>query len=246
VVAARLAAAGCLAADEEAATFLAESPDGATLESWLQRREQGEPPAWITGTVRFCGRPLRIAPGVYVPRPQTEELARRAAALLPDGGRAVDLCTGSGAVAAHLAREVPTATVIGVDVDPRAAANARGNGVVALIADLAAPFGPTARFDVVTAVAPYVPTEAIGLLPADVRAHEPRLALDGGPDGLDLVRRVVAAAGTLLRPGGWLMVEVGGDQDHVLAPGFASAGFGRVDSWADEDGDLRGMSAQRT
>ena len=167
-------------------------------------------------------------------------------ALLPDGGRAVDLCTGSGAVAAHLAREVPTATVIGVDVDPRAAANARGNGVVALIADLAAPFGPTARFDVVTAVAPYVPTEAIGLLPADVRAHEPRLALDGGPDGLDLVRRVVAAAGTLLRPGGWLMVEVGGDQDHVLAPGFASAGFGRVDSWADEDGDLRRMSAQRT
>ena len=245
---ARLAAAGCVAAEEEASAFLAAAPDAAILESWLRRRERGEPPAWITGAVRFCGRRLRLVPGVYVPRPQSEELARRAAALLPDEGLAVDLCTGSGAVAAHLAASVLTATVIGVDIDPRAAACARRNGVVAVVADLAdlaAPFGPTAGFDLVTAVAPYVPTDAIALLPADVQAHEPRVALDGGSDGLDLVRRVIEAAGDLLRPGGWVLVEVGGDQDVRLPPVMSAAGFDRLVAWADEDGDPRGMAAQK-
>jgi len=245
VVAARLAAAGCVAAEEEATVFLAAVPDGATLEAWLRRREQGEPPAWIIGTIRFGGRTLRIVSGVYVPRPQTEELARRAASLLPANGLAVDLCTGSGAVAAHLAAAVPTAAVIGVDVDPLAAACARSNGVVALVADLATPFGPAARFDAMTAVAPYVPTDAIDLLPADSQVHEPRVALDGGTDGLDLVRRVIAAASTHLRPGGWLLTEVGGDQDELLAPDLAAAGFDHAVAWADEDGDLRGIAAQR-
>ncbi len=245
-VVARLAAAGCVASEAEAVALLAEAPDAATLESWVRRREGGEPLEWITGIVRFCGHRLRIVPGVYVPRPQTEELARRAAALLSENGRALDLCTGSGAVAVHLAASVPTATVIGVDIDPRAVACARRNGVPVAAADLAAPFGPTARFDVVTAVAPYVPTDAIGLLPVDVRAHEPRDALDGGADGLDLVHRVIAVASALLRPGGWLLIEVGGDQDRVLAQRFSVVGFHQWEAWVDEDGDLRGMAAQRT
>lgn len=245
VVAARLAAAGCVAAEQEAVTFLAETPDAATLESWLRRREGGEPLEWITGSARFCVRQLRIVPGVYVPRRQTEELARRAAARLPDHGVAVDLCTGSGAVAAHLGDAVPSATVVGVDIDPRAAACARGNGVLAVVADLAGPLRAACGVDVVTAVAPYVPTGAIDLLPADVRAHEPRLALDGGRDGLDLVRLVVAAAGTLLRPGGWLITELGGDQDGLLMADLNAVGFGRLDSWGDEDGDLRGMAAEK-
>src|SRR5205085_2097450 len=113
----RLSAAGCIAAEDEAAELLAAGPDAATLEGWLRRREQGEPLAWITGRMRFCGQTLRVTAGVYVPRVQSEELARRAASLLPVGGLAVDLCTGAGAIAVHLRAEVPTATVVGVDVD---------------------------------------------------------------------------------------------------------------------------------
>jgi release factor glutamine methyltransferase len=243
-VVSRLEAAGCVAAGEEADEMLAAAPDGATLAGWLGRRERGEPLAWITGTVRFCGRAVRVDPGVYVPRAQTEDLARRAAALLPPGGRAVDLCTGSGAVAAHLRAAVPTAAVVGVDLDPRAATCARRNGVPAVAADLAAGLRAGLGADLVTAVAPYVPTDGLRLLPADVQRYEPRRALDGGPDGLDLVRRVVGAAAGLLRPGGWLLVELGGDQDAALAPALRTASFGEAAPWRDEDGDLRGVAVR--
>jgi len=243
-VTARLAAAGCVAAEEEAALFLAAAPDDGTLETWIRRREQGEPLSWIIGTSRFCGRAIRVAPGVYVPRIQTEELARRAAALLPAGGRAVDFCTGAGAVAVHLIAEVPTARVVGVDINMVAAACARHNGVPAVVGDLEGPVRPNRVFDVVTGVTPYVPTGDLRLLPADVQRHEPRLALDGGVDGLDLLRRVVGAAGRLLRPGGWVLVEVGGDQDEALAPTLATACFEAVTPWHDDDGDLRGLAAR--
>jgi release factor glutamine methyltransferase len=95
-------------------------------------------------------------------------------------------------------------------------------------------------------VAPYVPTGDIRLLPADVQRYEPRLALDGGNDGLDLVRRIVGAAARLLRPGGWLLVELGGDQDRALSPTLATHGFDFAEAWFDEDGDLRGLAAQAT
>lgn len=245
-VARRLAAAGCVAAEEEAAELLAAAPDAATLAAWLARREAGEPLAWITGAVTFCGRRVRVVPGVYVPRPQTEELARLAAGVLRRRGRAVDLCTGTGAVAAHLAAERPEATVVAVDVDERAAACARLNRVRAVVGDLDGPLRPGPEFDVVTAVAPYVPTDDLPFLPADVRHHEPLLALDGGADGLDVVRRVVGAAGRLLRPGGWLLVEVGGSQDEALGPELAAYGFDRVVPWYDADGDLRGVAARAT
>jgi len=240
----RLIAAGCVAAEDEAAEFLRAAPDARTLEGWLRRREHGEPPAWITGTVVFCGRRLHIAPNVYVPRAQSEALARRAVTLLPDDGRAVDLCTGVGAVAAHLIAHVPTAAVVGVDLDQLAAECARRNGVPTIVGDLDAPLRTHEAFDLVTAVAPYVPTSAIGLLPSDVRRYEPRVALDGGVDGLDLVRRVVAAASRLLRPGGWLLIEVGGDQDEALAPSFDETGFDLVTPWCDNGGDLRGIATQ--
>jgi release factor glutamine methyltransferase len=242
----RLVAAGCVAAGEEAAELLAAAPDEPTLEAWLCRREQGEPLAWITSTVLFCGLTLHVAPGVYVPRIQSEELARRAATLLTANGRAVDLCTGTGAVAAHLMAQVPTAAVIGIDVDVRAAACARRNGVPTAVADLAEPLRSHEGFDLVTAVAPYVPTDELQLLPADVQRYEPRLALDGGADGLDLVRRVIAAASRLLRAGGWLLIEVGGDQDEALAPTLAATAFDLVTPWWDDDGDLRGIASQAT
>jgi len=240
----RLVAAGCVAAAEEATELLATAADQATLAAWLGRREQGQPLAWIIGTVRFCGHPLHVAPGVYVPRIQSEDLARRAAALLAERGRALDLCTGTGAVAVHLKAQVPTATVIGLDVDLRAAACARRNGVPTVLADLDEPLRSGEGFDLVPAVAPYVPTGELGLLASDVQRHEPRLALDGGADGLDVLRRIVAAAGRLLRPGGWLLVEVGGDQDEGLTPTLAVDGFDLVTPWRDADGDLRGIAAR--
>ncbi|HLF40008.1 MAG TPA: methyltransferase, partial [Acidimicrobiia bacterium] len=170
----RLAAAGCVAAAEEAGELLAAAPDGGTLEAWIRRRESGEPLAWITGTVEFCGRRIHVDPGVYVPRSHSEDLARRAAALLPaGGGRAADLCTGAGAVAAHLLAEAPGAAVVGVDIDVRAVACARRNGVPVLLGDLDRPLRGEV-FDVVTAVAPYVPAGELHLLPADVVRHEPR------------------------------------------------------------------------
>lgn len=247
----RLVAAGCIAASAEASELLAAAPDAAALDAMIGRREQGEPLAWITGSLTFGGRIVHVAPGVYVPRLQTEELARRAAELLPGGGHVLDLCTGSGAIAAHLQASVPSAAVIGIDRDERAAACAHRNGVAAVVADVSRPL-PLRRagagwsgFDVVTAVAPYVPTGALRLLPTDVQRHEPRLALDGGDDGLDLVRHVVGAAGAALRGGGWLLTEIGGDQDELLAPMLDAAGFDHLERWHDDDGDLRGIAARR-
>ena len=241
----RLREAGCIDAELEAAEFLGAAPDAGTLEAWLRRREQGEPVAWIVGSVSFGGHRIRVAPGVYVPRPQSDALARHAAARLPRRGRAADLCTGTGAIAALVLRTVPDAVVVGVDLDPRAARCARGNGVPSVVGDLADPIAGDGAWDLVTAVAPYVPTGALRLLPADVQRHEPRVALDGGDDGLDLVRRVVDAASRLLRPGGWIVTELGGDQDAAVRPVLADRGFDDVEPWHDDDGDLRGIVARR-
>jgi release factor glutamine methyltransferase len=243
-VVARLRAAGCVAAEDEARELLAAAPDGEVLEGWLKRREHGEPLAWITGRMEFCGLWLHVAPGVYVPRVQSEELARRAGRLLPGEGHAVDLCTGAGAIAAHLLAEVPSASVIGVDLDPHAVACAASNGVRAVVGDVELALGPHGSFDVVTAVPPYVPSDELRLLPADVQRYEPPAALDGGADGLDVARRIVSAAARLLAPGGWLLIELGGDQDEALAPALRASGFGNAESWRDEDGDLRGLAAQ--
>jgi release factor glutamine methyltransferase len=244
-VTARLAAAGCLAAPEEAAELWATGARGDGLEALVRRREQGEPVAWLTGTTRFGSGAVMVLPGVFVPRPHTIDLAERAAAALTAHGTAVDLCTGSGAIAAHLRATVPDATVVGLDLDPTAAACARHNGVPSVVADLDVPLRAGCA-DVVTAVAPYVPTAALAVLPRDVARHEPRLALDGGADGLVVVARVAAAAAHLLRPGGHLLVELGGDQGDATAALVAAAGLEEHGRWHDEDGDLRGLHARRT
>ncbi len=239
----RLTRAGCVAAEEEAGELMASAPDRGTLERWVSRREQGEPLAWITGQIDFLGRTLHVAAGVYVPRYQTEELAARAGRLLPKGGRAADLCTGVGAVAAYLSSVDPGATVVATDLDRRAATCARSNGVAVVVADLDCGLG-SRSFDVVTAVAPYVPTGAMRLLAPDVVRYEPRLALDGGPDGLDILRRLVTGASRLLRPGGWLLTEIGGEQGTAIGTHLAASGFERPSFWHDDDGDLRGLVAR--
>jgi len=244
-VAQRLAAAGCVAPDDEARELLHDAPDDAELETRLRRREAGEPLAWITGRMRFGGLELHVEPAVYVPRVQSEELARRAAAVLPACGTAVDLCTGSGAVAAWMQHAVPHAFVMGVDVDPISARCAARNRVLVVVGDLAAPLHVGGAVDVVTAVAPYVPTDECRLLPTDVQRHEPAHALDGGDDGLTVVRRVVAHAATILRDGGHLLLELGGDQDHAVAPDLVRHGYSEAEPWHDDDRDLRGLIARR-
>jgi release factor glutamine methyltransferase len=214
---ARLEAAGCVAASEEAAMLRsAAGSDTALLEAMVRRRETGEPVEWIVGWAPFCGLRVGMSAGVYVPRVQTEGLALRAASLLPPGGVAVDLATGSGAIALVMAAAVPSARVVATELDPVAAACGRANGVEVYEGDLDSGLPPSlaGRVDVLTANVPYVPTDAIRLLPRDVQAYEPRLALDGGPDGLDLVRRVLdEVAPKWLRPGtGVVLVEVGVDR----------------------------------
>ena len=243
-IARRLAATGCIRPDDEARELVTAASDEATLERWIGMRDRGEPLAWIVGSVSFNGRRVGVDRGVYVPRPQTETLARRAATFLPTRGTAADLCAGSGAIALHLMHEARSASVVATDIDRLACACARRNGVPVI----QTPLGRALRdraFDVVTAVAPYVPTDDIRLLPEDVRSHEPRRSLDGGADGLEVVRGVVVEAARLLRPGGWLLTEIGGSQDVALAPTLEENGFAASEPWFDEEGDLRGIAVRR-
>jgi release factor glutamine methyltransferase len=235
-----------VAADEEAQELLARAGgDADLLDALVARRLTGEPLAWITGSVVFCGRSVRVDSGVYVPRWQSEALAERAAQRLPDRGTAVDLCTGAGAIARTLMDRRPQARVLACDLDPRAVACARSNGVEAYQGDLVAalPDGLERLVDVVVAVVPYVPTPDLPLLQRDTFAFETTLSYDGGEDGADLLRRAVAGSARLLRPGGGLLLELGGDQAQALGHDLARAGFGDVRELVDEDGDVRGVEA---
>jgi release factor glutamine methyltransferase len=211
----RLSLAGCVAAEDEARELAATaSGDASHLASLVERRTTGEPLAWITGTTTFCGCTIGIDPGVYVPRWQSEPLAERAAAVLPEHGRAIDLGTGSGALACVLhARK------------PRASPAWRGT------------------LDVVVAVLPYVPTHAIAYLPRDVRTFEPIASLDGGDDGLAVISRAARAARRWLRPGGHLLLEVGGDQPDELGPMLERYGYDGLRVLSDGEGDPRGVEA---
>jgi release factor glutamine methyltransferase len=243
----RLSEAGCVAADEEAdALIAAAAGDPDVLEDLVSRRTGGEPIAWLTGVVTFCDVGVLVAPGVYVPRNQTEPLARRAATLLPSDGVAVDICTGSGAIAAVLAAAVPTARVLATELDGTSARCARTNGVEVFEGFLDDPLPRTLErgVDVLTAVVPYVPTGALHLLPRDVQTFEPRLALDGGMEGTDLLVEVVRRSTRWLRPGGWLLLELGGDQAESIGGLLEELGFEEPDVMFDEDGHPRAICAQ--
>jgi release factor glutamine methyltransferase len=240
--------AGFVAAAEEAGELIeAAHGDAPALDAMVTRRLTGEPLAWITGRADVCGQRLRVDPGVYVPRWQTELVAARAAARLPAGGVAVDLCTGCGAVAATLQAARPGARDVGTDLDPRAVASARANGVEAHEGDLFDPLPPDLRrpgaVDVVVGVVPYVPTAALPLLPHDTLTFETPRSYDGGPDGTTVLRRVVAGAPDVLRRGGALVLELGGDESDALGPDLARHGFADLDVLTDEDGDVRGIEA---
>lgn len=245
----RLAAAGFVAAHEEAQELVAAAAgDAARLDGLLERRLTGEPLAWITGRTRFCDVEIVIHPGVYVPRWHTEPLALRAAELLPAAGLAVDLCTGSGAIARVLADRRPEATILATDADPVAIGCARANGVDARLGDLFAPLPAemAGRVDVVAGVVPYVPRPELGLLQRDTLSFESPLAYDGGPDGTTILRRAIAGAAGLLRPGGVLLLELGGGEDLLVHGTLAAHGFSAPRALRDEDGDLRGIESVRS
>jgi release factor glutamine methyltransferase len=239
--------AGCVAASDEADELMeAAAGDPAVLENLVVRRSAGEPVAYLTGAITFCDLRLQVAPGVYIPRWQSEPLARRAATLLPPGGVAVDLCTGNGAIAAVMAAAAPGARVLATELDERAVRCARRNRVEVLAGFLDDPLPLELRraVDVMTAIVPYVPTDGLRLLPRDVLAFEPRLALDGGPRGTDLLQQVAWRSTGWLKAGGWLLMELGGDQSEAIGQLLDELGFAGIEVMDDEDGDLRAISAQ--
>jgi release factor glutamine methyltransferase len=245
---AALRRAGCVAAEEEAGELLAAvGEDRRRLGALVARRCAGVPLAWLTGSVRFCGEIVAIHPGVYVPRWQSEPLALEALSRLPQRGVAVDLCTGSGAIAVVLGRRRPSAWVVATEIDPVAVACAGANGIEVFEGDMARclPAALSGRVDVVSAVVPYVPTGELGLLPRDVVGHEPHGALDGGEDGMTFLSRAVIEAAPLLCPGGSLLLELGGDEADLLRPVLADNGYRDVELLVDEDGDVRAVVCRR-
>jgi release factor glutamine methyltransferase len=241
-----LAREGFIAAGEESEQLLAYAAgDRARLDAAVRRRLTGEPLAWITGTVSFCGVDIRVDPDVYVPRWLTEPLAQRAVERLPAHGTAVDLCTGSGAIAAVLRARRPHARIVATDVDSKAVACAAANGVAVYLGDCFAPLpsGLEGRVDVVVGVVPYVPTAELPLLQRDTFTFERALSYDGGDDGADILRRVVVESRRFLKRGGAILLEMGGDQADLLEDDLIRLGYREATVLTDEDGDVRGIEA---
>ena len=226
---ARLRAAGCVFAEEEAALLQAEARDAGELERMLALRVSGVPLEQVLGWAEFCGRRVVVAPGVFVPRRRTGLLARRAQTLLGPGSVLVDLCCGTGAIAAVLLDAVPGLEVYAVDVDEVAVDCARRNlpPERVLLGDLYEPLPDElrGRVDVIVANVPHVPTDDIALMPVEARDHEHRAALDGGTDGLVVQRRVIAGARDWLAPGGHLLVETGTPQISATVHAMTAAGL---------------------
>ncbi|WP_251082710.1 putative protein N(5)-glutamine methyltransferase [Frankia sp. Mgl5] len=249
-VVATLRGAGCVFAEDEAALLLSTASTSDELAVMVARRASGLPLEHVLGWVSFRGLRVAVDERVFVPRRRTEFLVDRAVAILAAGATVgdrarsavgwvvVDLCCGSGAVGAALAGAVRGPVDLhAADVDPVAVACARRNltGPARITpapgrvytGDLYAPLPPVlrGRVDLLVANVPYVPTGRLGLLPPEARVHEPREALDGGSDGLDVLRRVAAEATDWLAPGGSLLVETSRAQAPLAGETFLHAGL---------------------
>ena len=230
-IAASLRAAGCVFAEEEARLLVESARTPRQLRAMIAERAAGLPLEHVVGWAGFCGLRIAVGPGVFVPRRRSELLARQAAALTPPGSIVIDLACGSGALGVAIAALVPDTELHACDIDPVAVACARRNvepaGGHVYAGDLYEPLPARLRDRVMTIAAnvPYVPTGQVALMPAEARDHEPLVALDGGADGLDVLRRAAAGAGDWLGPGGHLLIETSVAQAAAAADAFAAAGL---------------------
>lgn len=231
-----LRAAGCVFAEDEAELLLsaARSPDD--LASLVSRRAAGLPLEHLLGWAEFCGLRIAVAPGVFVPRRRTELLVREAVALGGRGAVVLDLCCGSGAVAAAIAALLSGDVELhAADVDATAVNCARRNlpagsatpPPAVYQGDLYDPLPASlqGRVQLLVVNAPYVPTDAIAGMPPEARDHEPRAALDGGEDGVDLQRLVASGAPRWLAPDGHLLIETSTVQAEATCEAFSDAGL---------------------
>ncbi len=219
----------------------------------LEGRRRGVPIAHLTGVKEFWSLPFRVGPSVLIPRPETEMLVERVLALTPTGRESIlDVGTGCGCIAVALARERPRARVVASDVSARALAVARANaarhgaaGIEFVRGSLLAPFRRRGdRFDVVVSNPPYIPRPEYEALEDEVRRHEPRRALLGGEDGLDLIRRLARQAPRVLSPGGYLVLEIGDGQRRGALDAFG-AGWREIETGWDLAGVPRVITARR-
>ncbi|WP_236792458.1 putative protein N(5)-glutamine methyltransferase [Amycolatopsis sp. GM8] len=219
--------AGCVFAEDEAALLLAATTDLTELAALVARRVAGEPLEYVLGWAEFRGLRIAVEPGVFVPRRRTEFLVRQAIRVTAPRAVVVDLCCGSGALGTALAAAVPV-DLYAADVDPAAVRCARRNvpGEV-FEGDLFAPLPHRlrGRVNILLANVPYVPREAIATLPPEARLHEPPVALDGGADGLDVLRRVAQEAPRWLAAGGHVFVETSDRQAETAMATFSAAGL---------------------
>lgn len=246
----RLRAAGCVYAEDEAELLLAAAHSPAALADLTDRRVAGEPLEYLLGWAEFCGLRIAVDEGVFVPRARTALLVDLAAELTGAAPAGVDLCCGSGATTVALAHRIAPRWLAAADIDPAAVACARRNvvglNVEVYEGDLFAPLPPQwrGRLDLVVANAPYVPTDAVALMPPEARLHEAPVALDGGADGLSVLRRVGADAAGWLAPGGHLVVEAGTTQVDALCEAFTTAGLVPAVRH-DDDLDATAVTARR-
>ncbi|HWP57247.1 MAG TPA: peptide chain release factor N(5)-glutamine methyltransferase [Candidatus Acidoferrales bacterium] len=234
-----------------------EAAEAGRYREWLWRRAGREPVAYIVGGREFWSLEFAVGPGVFIPRPETELLVELALKLLPGVGergralRVLDLCAGSGAIGVSLARERADIELWGVDLSAEAVKSARQNamrhGVSArsrfVQGDLFSPVAAKGRFfDALVANPPYVRRAELERLPPEVRNWEPRLALDGGADGLDFYRRIVREAPEHVQDGGFVLVEIGAELARAVCELFAAAGYGAPAVYADYAGSARAVS----
>ncbi len=230
-----------------------EAPELAQYRELIKRRRKGEPIAYILGQREFYGLSFRVDPRVLIPRPDTETLVETALTRTLQRsmyGRALDLCTGSGCVAVAFAKARPCWRVCGLDLSADALSLAQDNAVRLGVAhntyfvesDLFSALGEADRYDLITGNPPYIVSSEIDGLQPDIRDFEPRLALEGGCDGLEIIRRIVAGAPAHLQPGGVMALEVGDGQAEAVAALFDAQGFEDIELHKDYGGWQRVVS----
>ncbi|MEO6124159.1 MAG: putative protein N(5)-glutamine methyltransferase [Ilumatobacteraceae bacterium] len=237
----RLRRAGCVFAQDEADVLLGSAATSGQLESMIERRIGGQPLEHVVGWAAFAGLRVAVGEGVFIPRRRSELLVETARTIMKPGDVVLDLCCGSGAVGMAIAAAVDV-ELLAADIEPTAVCWARANvepiGGMVYEGDLydALPSRWHGQIDVIVCNAPYVPDGEIDVLPREARLHEPLVTLSGGADGLDVQRRVIAAADQWLTPGGHVLIETSEWQASQTAELFRASGMD-VEIVHDEDVD---------